>query len=255
MNRDIWINTRTGVEISSTARLGNPRAWLKRAWDADNKELELHETTHEPGEYSIGAVWYRPAELPHFDCDHIIRWFEAPAENNMWKRDPELIPVVGYAFVIPTANVMDTIKELKALNAAWLWWDFQRTPAERKVGGLRKSVKLDHNEIYELLSSGYSIAAIARRFDTSGSAVGYVAKKWRGEYKIRRPEIETGFNNEQERLYSICCAVIDGRDEAWICKEYKISHEELQETKNTFGIRKILDYEQTRANNFNVSNS
>lgn len=255
MNRDTWTNTRTGVELGSAVKWGNPRSWLKRAWDAHNKELELHPTTHEPGKYTVGAIWYRPAQLPHFDYDHLIRWFEAPTENTIHKRDPKLVAAVGYGFVVPSSQIMPVLEELRQLGANWIWWDFSRDSNERKIGSLRPLVKLDHKEIFKLLDEGRTQGEISRIFNTSSAAIGYVAKKWRGEKVLRDKDgDQVAFTPEQQTLYSICCDVIDGFDDESICDEYGLTIKRLEEIKRTYGVKGILNG-TTRTNDHNVAAS
>lgn len=182
MREDYWTNSKTNTELGVTGPLGSPRAWLRRAFDT----ISLDDMVFQPGaltpyEISVGAVWYRPCQLPESGNHRTLyRFFDiaTPADLQRNIKRENLYPAIGIAAAVPINQVMAWIAQAKNSGATYTWW---KTPSDKSV---RASVvrpqrrQLDHNEVYKLLDAGLTRSEIAAKLEYPVNNIDYVFKKW-----------------------------------------------------------------------------
>ena len=192
MREDFWTNSKTNTQQGVTGPLGSPRAWLRRAFNA----VSLDDIAFQPGaitpyEISVGAIWYRPAQLPdQGNYRALYRFFNVAAPEDIQRniKRQHLLPVIGIAAAVPMHEVVPWIAQARASGAAYTWW---KTPSDKSVRAVTETStrrQLDHAHVYQLLDSGLTKKEIAQRLNYPTNNLDYIIRKWKkGIPIISRP--------------------------------------------------------------------
>lgn len=199
MQEDVWTNTKTNTEYGVTGPLGSPRAWLRRALDAQTlDDTTFQHGTITPHEISVAGIWYKqPAGygLPVTGMHReLFRWFEIPPAHRMiGSNKKNYVPALGLCAAVPMHEVMNWLKTYTAHGAAYVWWKRPTNESMRAATeGLRVRRQLDHAVVYKLLDAGKTTTEIGKQLGFPEPNIAYVAKKWRNGVVLgaRKPHLD-----------------------------------------------------------------
>ena len=201
MRENIWTNTQTLTELGVNSMIGSPRAWLMRALNVVSTatELDICPGGLHPKLITVAGVWPQGSPLPDTESYHCLyRFFELPDKlGTYYNRGQARQPMKNYTGIacqVPDHEILDMLRKFKAGGAEWTWWAYEGEavfrnkykPDERPANG-----KLDHAEIYRRLDAGESMAAMAREFGVTETAIHYVRRKWaRGAPAVQHRAID-----------------------------------------------------------------
>jgi hypothetical protein len=177
MTENKWINTRTRQELGGNSMLGTPRSWVSRATGSKTNDF-IHETTVHPKMITVGAVWFRPCELPDTgSLWTVYRFFDLDPDFCGRGTGENLQPVIGMGVAVASDAILDWARLFQRRGAAWTWWAW---PEEVQGKLARKSTgqPLDHAELYQQFESGATPQQIARERNLLLNSVRYVWNKW-----------------------------------------------------------------------------
>ncbi len=184
MKENIWINTKTNVEVGLNTGAGSPRAWLLRALDVGKgRELGISEGSLHPQSIAVAGLWERDgARLPDTgNRKTLFRFFDLPKSLQRGNSNSRLVPFIGMAIEAEPDEILMWVRAFKQSGAQWIWWAF---PGEASYGNLKtiderpRNKKLDHELLYQRFECGDSIVKLAREFQVEPQAIAYVREKW-----------------------------------------------------------------------------
>jgi hypothetical protein len=199
MQEDVWTNTKNNTEYGVTGPLGSPRAWLRRALDAQSlDDTTFQHGTITPYEISVAGIWYRQPDGYGLTVTgmhrELFRWFEIPQPDRMLRSSKkDLVPALGLCAAVPMHEVMHWLKTYTAHGAAYVWWKRPTNQSMRAATeGLRVRRQLDHAVVYELLETGKTTTEIGKLLGFPEPNIAYVAKKWRNGVPLiaRKPHLD-----------------------------------------------------------------
>jgi len=184
MKENIWINTKTNVEVGLNTGAGSPRAWLLRALDVGKgRELGILEGSLHPQSIAVAGLWERDgARLPDTgDRKTLFRFFDLPKSLQRGNSNSCFVPFIGMAIEAKPDEILMWVRAFKQSGAQWIWWAFPGeavydNPAD--VDGRPRNKKLDHELLYQRFERGDSIVSLAHEFDVDSQSISYVKHKW-----------------------------------------------------------------------------
>jgi hypothetical protein len=184
MKENVWINTKTSVEVGLNTGAGSPRAWLLRALDiGKGKDIAILPGSLHPQSIAVAGLWERDgAKLPDTgDRKTLFRFFDLPKGIQRGNANSKLIPFIGMAVEVQADEILMWIRAFKQSGAQWIWWAFpgQATYDDPKDLDERpRNKKLDHELLYKRFEQGETVNSLALEFKVDLSAISYVKKKW-----------------------------------------------------------------------------
>lgn len=235
MELDIWKHTKIEARAGTNAHFGSPRAWIGRAYDMkfQNDYPPMNtETTIDFREVTIGAIFYRPCQLPNFGNQRVVyRFFRVPlgymgsASFGRGREYQDLVPVIGVALAVPTEHILTWYQTLQQdSQAVWLWASMPiRLPEPSKVSESRTNTLYDYEEIYRLLDSGMRVGEIATRVNGQQAAVSYIKKRWEQGLPPTKKQVFRKFKLDHS-------AIVADIDSGLSAAEVAIKHETTKTT-------------------------
>jgi len=184
MKENIWINTKTNVEVGLNTGAGSPRAWLLRALDiGKGKELGISAGSLHPQSIAVAGLWERDgARLPDTgNRKTLFRFFDLPKGIQRGNSNSRLVSFIGMAIEAEPDEILTWVRAFKQSGAQWIWWAFPgeavyANPAD--VDGRPRNKRLDHELLYKRFERGDSVVSLAHEFNVEPQAISYVKQKW-----------------------------------------------------------------------------
>lgn len=181
MQENYWTHTTTNQVLGGTGKLGNPRAWLKRALDVGSSDdlSTIAAGSLHPYELTVAGIWRDRNAIPEYDAHSLFRFFEIPPAHAILspRYDGPLERVTGMAVVAPLNQVMQIIQQFRKSGAEWVWWS---KPIKRDVSNafVQNTTRIDHKKVMELLEQGKNRTEIGIIVGCNANNVDYIKKKW-----------------------------------------------------------------------------
>jgi len=184
MKENIWINTKTNVEVGINTGAGSPRAWLLRALDiGKGKDLGISVGSLHPQSIAVAGLWERDgARLPDTgNRKTLFRFFDLPKSLQRGNSNSRLVPFIGMAIEAQPDEILTWVRAFKQSGAQWIWWAFPgeavyNNPTD--VDARPRNKRLDHELLYKRFARGDSIVSLAHEFEVEPQAIAYVKQKW-----------------------------------------------------------------------------
>lgn len=183
MTPDKWTNTKTLHELGTNTILGTPRSWVNRAIGCKLFDTHIHESSINPKQVTVGAVWFRPCTIPdHGHLQAIFRYFELSDDFTVHRRGSSPKPVIGIGICAPASEIFDWLRKFKDSGAAWVWYSMPVQTKKSQVTTIeikRTNGSIDHAHLYKLFGQGMSVKEVSEKTGLIDQSVRYIWHKWR----------------------------------------------------------------------------
>lgn len=234
MNINQWTHTKTNTTLSNTTQLGSPRAWLNRAVETRQQDLNIETSSLRPEQISVGGVWIRPCVLPPLgNYPALYRFFETGTEPNA-RGEPQR--VIGIAAAVPVNQMLETVKRFRESGAVWTWFNTPSHVALREVLSKHGNPikRVDHSRAYDLFDQGFSQQEVAERLDANLPNIYHIYKKWKNNYPAT-PQYQQKIPTPERG--AIARMLREGKTVAEVAHSFKVSPITVYKIRDAYGLK------------------